>query len=87
MEKTQRINWQHRAVDFWKQAPDDSVELHFIVSYGPVSQTEKVFEDLVNALNELEIRSKIKKFVIIDASYLYRHCILEFATYSDSHTI
>ena len=50
---------------------------------------EKGFEDLVNTLNEPEIKSKIKKLIITDASYLYRHCIPEFATYSnsDSHTI
>ncbi len=88
-EEIRKIKWQHGAADFWKQVPDNSVELQFVVSYGSVSQTEKGFEDLVNTLNEPEIKSKIKKLIITDASYLYRHCIPEFATYSnsDSHTI
>lgn len=87
MEEIRRIKWQRGAADFWTQVPDNSVELQFVVSYGSVSQTEKGFEDLVNTLNEPEIRNKIKKLIITDASYLYRHCIPEFATYSDSHTI
>ncbi|MCR5225341.1 MAG: hypothetical protein K6C34_04625, partial [Alphaproteobacteria bacterium] len=87
MEEIRKIKWRRGAADFWTQVPDNSVELQFVVSYGSVSQTEKGFEDLVNTLNEPEIRSKIKRLIITDASYLYRHCIPEFATYSDAHTI
>lgn len=89
VESLRQVKWSQEAANFWENAEDNSVELQFVVSYGSVSQTEKGFEDLVNTLNEPQIKCKVKKLVITDASYLYRHCIHEFASYSDPnvHTI
>lgn len=78
-----KVKWSQEAADFWNSAKSKSVVLQFVVSYGCVSQTEKGLEDLVNTLNEPFLQEKIKKIVITDTSYLYRHCIPEFNSYSD----
>jgi signal transduction histidine kinase len=48
-----------------------------MVSQANESQTGEGFEEFVNSINELS--QKIKKLVIIDTTFLYRHCILEFS--------
>jgi ribosomal protein L15E len=54
-----------------------------VISFGCASQTGEGFEELVNTINSEEIKRKVKKVVITDTSYLYRHDISEFAKYAD----
>jgi hypothetical protein len=57
------------------------VNIYYLFSCA--SQTGEGFEELINAINSEEIKRKVKKVVITDTSYLYRHDIPEFSKYSD----
>lgn len=76
------VKWVSKARSFFENAADDSVELLFVVSHGCRSQTGKGFEELVNTINRDDIKRKVKKFTILDASYLYRHCYNGFSALS-----
>lgn len=83
MSTDRHVKWSENALDFFQSSPDDSVNLTFIVCHGCISQSGEGFEEFVNSINSKDIKRKIKKLSIIDASYLYRHCIPGFAKYSD----
>ncbi|MDR3125424.1 MAG: hypothetical protein LBU10_06150, partial [Endomicrobium sp.] len=53
------------------------------ISYSCTSQTGEGFEELVNTINSEEIKRKVKKVIIADTSYLYRHNISQFSGYCD----
>jgi signal transduction histidine kinase len=78
------VKWAAEAKSFFESAADNSVVLDIVISYACASQTGEGFEDLVNTINGTSIKNKIKKIIITDTSYLYRHCIPEFAQYSES---
>jgi hypothetical protein len=46
-----------------------------MVSQANESQTGEGFEELVNSINHPNISKKVKKLVIIDTTFLYRHCL------------
>jgi hypothetical protein len=57
--------------------------LDLVISYGTTSQTSEGFEELINTINSEDIKRKVKKVVITDTSYLYRHTISQFSGYCD----
>ncbi|MDR2395089.1 MAG: GHKL domain-containing protein [Endomicrobium sp.] len=77
------MKWTKEGLDFWKKKGGGgrSVFLNVLISVGSVSQTGYGFEDLVNSINSQKY--KIKKLFITDTTYLYRHCVPEFAVYQD----
>jgi hypothetical protein len=77
------VKWSKEAKEFFEKAKDNSVVLDLVISYGCASQTGEGFEELVNTINSESIKRKVKKVVITDTSYLYRHDIAEFAKYAD----
>jgi PAS domain-containing protein len=77
------IKWSKKAQEFFEKAEDNSLILDLVISYGCASQTGEGFEELVNTINSGSIKRKIKKVVITDTSYLYRHIIPEFSKYAD----
>ncbi|MDR1235465.1 MAG: PAS domain-containing sensor histidine kinase [Holosporaceae bacterium] len=77
------VRWAKEADEFWKTARDGDVVLDVVVSYSCKSQSGEGFEELVNSINNNPLRKKIKKVNITDTSYLYRHTIPEFESYSD----
>jgi hypothetical protein len=77
MSTKRLVKWSKESKEFFEKAEDKSVELTFMVSQANESQTGEGFEEFVNSINEL--RQKIKKLVIIDTTFLYRHCIPEFS--------
>ncbi|MDR1362316.1 MAG: HAMP domain-containing histidine kinase [Holosporaceae bacterium] len=77
------IKWNHETLNFLEAAADNSLEPIFIVSHASKSQTFEGFEEFVNSINCENIKRKIKKLHILDASYLYRHCIRGFLQLSD----
>ncbi|GHU18626.1 hypothetical protein FACS189472_07230 [Alphaproteobacteria bacterium] len=77
------VKWYEEALDFFESADDNSLELTFVVSHESESQTGEGFAEFVNSINSEKIKRKLKKIIILDCSYLYRHRIPEFAQYSD----
>jgi signal transduction histidine kinase len=77
------VKWSKEAQEFFENAKDNSVVLDLVISYSCASQTGEGFEELVNTINSESIKRKVKKVVITDTSYLYRHTIPKFARYSD----
>ncbi|MDR1433914.1 hypothetical protein [Candidatus Endomicrobiellum devescovinae] len=77
------VKWSKEAKEFFEKAKDNSVVLDLVISYGCASQTGEGFEELVNTINSESIKRKVKKVIITDTSYLYRHDIAEFAKYAD----
>ncbi|MDR1243886.1 MAG: hypothetical protein LBJ79_01670, partial [Endomicrobium sp.] len=67
--------WNKEAEEFFEKAEDKSVVLDLVISYACASQTGEGFEELVNTINSESIKRKVKKVVITDTSYLYRHPI------------
>ncbi|MDR0724329.1 MAG: hypothetical protein LBF23_03995, partial [Endomicrobium sp.] len=78
------VKWSKEAQEFFEKAEDKSIVLDLVISYACASQTGEGFEELVNTINSEDIKRKVKKVVITDTSYLYRHTIPKFAKYSDS---
>ncbi|MDR2617069.1 MAG: hypothetical protein LBC22_04620, partial [Endomicrobium sp.] len=75
--------WSREAKDFFEKAEDNSVVLDLVISYACTSQTGEGFEELVNSINSPDIKRKVKKVIITDTSYLYRHTIPSFSGYCD----
>jgi hypothetical protein len=71
------VKWSKESQEFFEKAGDKSVELTFMVSQANESQTGEGFEEFVNSINELS--QKVNKLIIIDTTFLYRHCIPEFS--------
>jgi hypothetical protein len=69
--------------EFFEEAKDDSIVLDLVISYTCASQTGEGFEELVNTINSESIKRKVKKVIITDTSYLYRHVISQFSGYCD----
>ncbi|MDR3124260.1 MAG: hypothetical protein LBU10_00005, partial [Endomicrobium sp.] len=79
------VKWSKEAKDFFEKAEDNSLVLDLVMSHACASQTGEGFEELVNTINSESIKRKVKKVVITDTSYLYRHTIPEFSIYSDQN--
>ncbi|MDR1522653.1 MAG: hypothetical protein LBS29_01645, partial [Endomicrobium sp.] len=77
------VKWSKEAKEFFEKAEDSSVVLDLVISFGCASQTGEGFEELVNTINSEDIKRKVKKVIITDTSYLYRHDIPEFCKYSE----
>ncbi|MDR2617216.1 MAG: hypothetical protein LBC22_05415, partial [Endomicrobium sp.] len=77
------VKWSKEAQEFFEKAEDNSVVLDLVISYGCASQTGEGFEELVNSINSPDIKRKVKKVIITDTSYLYRHGIPKFSEYFD----
>jgi hypothetical protein len=77
------VKWSKEAQEFFEKAEDNSLVLDLVISYTCASQTGEGFEELVNSINSPDIKRKVKKVIITDTSYLYRHDIPEFAKYVD----
>jgi hypothetical protein len=77
------VKWNKEALEFWQQQKKKNVVLNVVISVGSVSQTGEGFEELVNTINSQDIKSKVKKVIITDTTYLYRHSIPEFSYYRD----
>ncbi|MDR1434106.1 MAG: hypothetical protein LBI93_03025, partial [Endomicrobium sp.] len=77
------VKWGKESQEFFEKAEDNSVVLDLVISFGCASQTGEGFEELVNTINSENIKRKVKKVVITDTSYLYRHDNPEFSKYSD----
>jgi len=77
------VKWSKESQEFFEKAEDNSVTLDLVISFGCASQTGEGFEELVNTINSESIKRKVKKVIITDTSYLYRHGIQNFQKYSD----
>jgi hypothetical protein len=75
------VKWSKGSKEFFEKAEDKSVVLDLLISYACASQTGEGFEELVNTINSESIKRKVKKVVITDTSYLYRHTIPSFSGY------
>jgi signal transduction histidine kinase len=84
MSTERLVKWSKEAKEFFEKAKDNSLVLDLVISYGCLSQTLDGFEDLVNSINSINIKRKVKKVNILDTSYLYRHTIPSFSKYKDS---
>lgn len=80
---SKKAKWSSEAKRFLEEAEAGSLVLNIIISLSCKSQTGEAFEELVNALNEPAILSKIKKINILDTTYLYRHFVPEFSRCND----
>jgi len=78
---TRCVKWNKDSAEFIESAANNSLDLTFVVSHSCESQSGEGFEELVNTVTK--IREKVRSFRIIDASYLYRHCIPGFSQLSD----
>jgi hypothetical protein len=78
------VKWSKEAKEFFDNAKDSSIVLDLVISYACASQTGEGFEELVNTINSKNIKRKIKKVIITDTSYLYRHMIPSFSGYCDN---
>jgi HEPN domain-containing protein len=85
MATERMIKWSKEAQEFFEKAEEKSVVLDLVISFGCASQTGEGFEELVNTINSKEIKSKVKKVIITDTSYLYRHVIPSFSGYCDTN--
>ncbi|MDR2765958.1 MAG: PAS domain-containing sensor histidine kinase [Holosporaceae bacterium] len=74
MNASRLVIWSPEALGFWRSAGDNSISLDVIISHASISQTGYAFEDLINTINSVDIRRKIKTIAILDTAYLYRHC-------------
>jgi hypothetical protein len=83
MSTERLVKWSKESKEFFEKAEDNSVVLDLVISFGCASQTGEGFEELVNTINSEEIKKKVKKVVITDTSYLYRHVIPEFIKYAE----
>ncbi|MDR1086658.1 MAG: hypothetical protein LBL16_00140 [Endomicrobium sp.] len=83
MSTKRLVKWSKESKEFFEKAEDNSLVLDLVISYSCISQSGEGFEELVNTINSEEIKRKVKKVVITDTSYLYRHDIPEFSKYSD----
>ncbi|MDR3071694.1 MAG: hypothetical protein LBU29_03795, partial [Endomicrobium sp.] len=83
MSTDRLVKWSKESAEFFEKAEDSSVVLDLVISYACASQTGEGFEELVNTINSEKIKRKVKKVIITDASYLYRHVNLEFSRYAD----
>jgi hypothetical protein len=77
------LKWSKEAKDFFEKAEDNSLVLDLVISYACTSQTGERFEELINTINSESIKRKVKKVIITDTSYLYRHTIPSFSGYCD----
>ncbi|MDR2066662.1 MAG: GHKL domain-containing protein, partial [Endomicrobium sp.] len=77
------VKWSKESQEFFEKAEDNSLVLDLVISYGCASQTGEGFEELVNSINNESIKRKVKKVVITDTSYLYRHIISQLSGYCD----
>jgi hypothetical protein len=77
------VKWSKESQEFFESAEDNSIVLDLVISYGCASQTGEGFEEVVNTINSESIKRKVKKVIITDTSYLYRHDNPEFEKYSD----
>ncbi|MDR3125168.1 MAG: hypothetical protein LBU10_04795, partial [Endomicrobium sp.] len=77
------VKWSKEAQEFFEKAEDNSIVLDLVISYACASQTGEGFEELANSINSPGIKRKVKKVIITDTSYLYRHDIPDFAKYVD----
>ena len=85
MSTERLVKWSKEAKEFFEKAKNNSIVLDLVISFGCASQTGEGFEELVNTINSKEIKRKVKKVVITDTSYLYRHIIPYFSGYSDKN--
>ncbi|MDR2724038.1 MAG: HAMP domain-containing histidine kinase [Holosporaceae bacterium] len=83
MNIKRQVKWSPEALTFFKSQNDSSIDLTVIISRANESQTGDGFEELVNSINSEYIKKKINKVIILDTTFLYRHCIPEYAMYSD----
>ena len=84
MSTEKLVKWSKESKGFFEKAEDNSIVLDIFISYSCASQTGEGFEELVNTINSESIKRKVKKVIITDTSYLYRHGIQNFQKYSDS---
>ncbi|GHU14400.1 hypothetical protein FACS189449_11040 [Alphaproteobacteria bacterium] len=83
MRVNRLVQWNKESLDFLKSAPDNSIDLRVMACHACASQTGEAFEEFVNSVNSENIRRKIRKVIILDSSYLYRHCVPGFYQYAD----
>ncbi|MDR1245080.1 MAG: HAMP domain-containing histidine kinase [Endomicrobium sp.] len=83
MSTERLVKWSKESQEFFEKAKDNSIVLDIFIFYSCASQSGEGFEELVNTINSEEIKRKVKKVVITDTSYLYRHDNPEFAKYAD----
>lgn len=82
------VTWSEEARAFFAKAEDNSIDLHFVVSYDCESQTKARFLMFVKSLQQEPIRRKIHKIFIIDTAYLQRFCDHKsFTKYADASLI
>jgi signal transduction histidine kinase len=78
------VKWGEKSKKFFETAEDNSITLDVMISYACESQTGEGFEELINTINNENIKRKIKKVSITDTSYLYRYDNCEFAKYANA---
>jgi hypothetical protein len=83
MSTERLVKWSKESQEFFEKAKNNSIILDLVISFGCASQTGEGFEELVNTINSENIKRKVKKVIITDTSYLYRHGIQNFQKYSD----
>lgn len=74
-----KAKWNNETKIFFETAQDHSLDLDIMISLACRSQTGIGFAELVNAINDEKVLSKIKKVNIHDTTYLYRHFYERFA--------
>ncbi|MDR3059881.1 MAG: hybrid sensor histidine kinase/response regulator [Prevotella sp.] len=84
MDTNRHVKWSKEALDFFESSPNNTIDLDIVISHGCLSQTGGGFKELVDSINYMS--GKIRKVSILDTSYLYRHCIHDFARLSDPGT-
>jgi signal transduction histidine kinase len=77
MSTERLVKWSKEALGFFEKSENKSIELTFMMSQANENQTGEGFEEFVNSINKLG--PKINKLVIIDTTFLYRHCVPEFS--------
>jgi hypothetical protein len=70
MSSERLVKWGKESQEFFEKAEDNSVILDLVISFGCASQTGEGFEELVNTINNENIKRKVKK------SCYNRHFIL-----------
>jgi signal transduction histidine kinase len=68
------VIWDDEALKFFQSMGSEKIVLDVVISHGNYSQTGYGFEDLVNSINDDDLKNKIEKVRILDTAYLYRHC-------------
>ncbi len=64
----------------------DRVDLINIISIDNEKQTKEFFRSFVILINDVKIKAKIKKLIIVDTTYLNRHYDQKYAVYNDKET-